>query len=209
MTKKYILTREQKKKYAEAARIKYANRSEEEKKIDQERHREYAKKHRIEINDRQRERYKAKMSDPEYRNKRRAQKKRYKKNKKIKDPIYFIGDHIRESARNRNIEAPHKPKEYRDWYDKQKKICNFCGNTNETIKSYLSGVGEKITKVHNRLHVERLDSLKGYLIGNLALACYICNSHKSDIISSEDFKEIAEKYIKPKIKLFFQAKKNS
>ena len=136
-------------------------------------------------------------------------KKRYKKNKKIKDPIYFIGEHIRESARNRNIEAPHKPKEYRDWYDKQKKICNFCGNTNETIKSYLSGVGEKINKVHNRLHVERLDSLKGYLIGNLALACYICNSHKSDIISSEDFKEIAEKYIKPKIKLFFQAKKNS
>ena len=40
----------------------------------------------------------------------------------------------------------------------------------------------------------------GYLINNLTLACFICNTHKSDIVSAEDFKEIAQKYIVPKIK---------
>ena len=52
----------------------------------------------------------------------------------------------------------------------------------------------------NRLHIERIDSSKGYLIDNLTLACSICNTHKSDIISDKDFKEIAKKYIIPKIK---------
>jgi hypothetical protein len=45
-----------------------------------------------------------------------------------------------------------------------------------------------------------MDSSKGYLLENLTLACSICNTHKSDIISADDFKEIARDYIAPKIK---------
>jgi hypothetical protein len=50
------------------------------------------------------------------------------------------------------------------------------------------------------LNFDRIDSSKGYLLNNLTLACSICNTHKSDIISAKDFVEIAKTYIAPKIK---------
>jgi hypothetical protein len=126
-------------------------------------------------------------------------KKKYEKKAKERDPVIAVGDNIKDSARNRNIEAPHKPIEYSNWYREQTKLCCYCGNTNDTIKKYLFKNGEKITIQQNRLHIERIDSSRGYVFKNMALACYICNTHKSDIISNEDFKEIAEKFIIPKI----------
>jgi 5-methylcytosine-specific restriction endonuclease McrA len=136
----------------------------------------------------------------EARNKARSRKKDYDKRAKIKDPLYDLGDHIKKSAKNRKLEAPHAPLEYKNWYIQQVKKCYFCGNDNETIKKYLEKIGEKITKQQNRLGIDRMDSSKGYLLENLTLACSICNTHKSDIISADDFKEIARDYITPKIK---------
>jgi hypothetical protein len=136
----------------------------------------------------------------EARIKARSKKKEYDKRAKIKDPLHDLGNHIKTSARNRNLAAPHTPLEYKNWYVKQVKRCNFCGNDNETIKRYLEKIGEKITKQQNRLGIDRMDSSKGYLLENLTLACSICNTHKSDIISADDFKEIARDYIAPKIK---------
>ena len=129
----------------------------------------------------------------------KASKKRYEKKAKEKDPTFAIGDHIIESARNRNIEAPHKATEYRDWYREKTKLCCYCGNTNDIIVKYLYKIGEKVTVQQNRLQIERIDSSKGYIFNNMTLACSICNTHKSDIISHDDFKEIAQKYIAPKI----------
>tara|TARA_R110000822_G_scaffold75025_3_gene180301 strand:- start:3553 stop:4068 length:516 start_codon:yes stop_codon:yes gene_type:complete len=136
----------------------------------------------------------------EYRKKYRAKRKLQKKIAKEKDPISIIGERIKKSAATRKKEAPHKPLEYRNWYKEQIKLCCYCGNTNETIIKYLSKTGEKINLQQNRLHIERIDSQKGYIFDNMTLACSICNIHKSDIISHEDFKEIAQKYIAPKIK---------
>ena len=76
----------------------------------------------------------------------------------------------------------------------------YCKNDNETIVKYLEKIGEKITVQNNRLHFDRMDSSKGYLLDNLVLACSICNTHKSDIISHNDFIDIAKNYIIPKIK---------
>ena len=140
------------------------------------------------------------MTDPEYRSRKRELKKKAEKKAKEKNPFLMIGINLKKSAKHRNIDAPHKPLEYREWYKNHIKICYFCGNSNETIRDYLKKIGEKINIQQNRLHIERLDSSKGYLINNLTLACSICNTHKSDIISAEDFKEIALKYIAPKIK---------
>ena len=200
MTKKYILTEEQKTKYAEKAKKKYASLTEEEKKeiylaqkklrrTNKEKYKKTAKAWR-----------KQKMLDPVYKEKVKKNKKLYEKKAREKNPFIMIGENIKDSARNRNIEAPHKPLEYRKWYEEKTKICYYCGNDNETIKIYLKKVGEKVGNQQNRLHIERIDSSKGYLIDNLTLACSICNTHKSDIISAEDFKEIALKYIAPKIK---------
>lgn len=144
------------------------------------------------------------MLDPEYRNQQNEKSTKQKKRSKDKDPLFDLGKHIKTSARNRNLAAPHTPLEYKNWYIQQVKKCYFCGNDNETIKKYLEKIGEKITRQQNRLGFDRLDSSKGYLLDNLTLACSICNTHKSDIISHKDFKEIALKYITPKIKKTLQ-----
>lgn len=129
-----------------------------------------------------------------------SRKKYNQKNKRPRRGASFLGVNIKKSAKNRKIEAPHAPLEYRNWYIQQIKKCAYCKNDNETIVKYLEKIGEKITPMNNRLHFDRIDSSKGYLLDNLVLACSICNSHRSDIISYDDFIEIAKNYIIPKIK---------
>ena len=204
MIKKYILTREQKEKYAERAKEKYASLSEKEKKKKKLYAKNYRQNNKEKLNEKAKKRHKQRMLDPEYRKNRREAKKLSEKRKKKNNPISFIGEHIKDSARHRNIEAPHTPLEYRKWYEQQTKVCFFCENNNETIIKYLDKVGEKITVMQNRLQIDRIDSSKGYFLNNLTLACSICNNHKSDIISAEDFKEIAKKYIAPKIKRYLK-----
>lgn len=174
--------------------------TEEEKVLRRLRLNELGKKSRERNKEKTKARYKERMLDPEYRKKQIEHSKKQKKRSKEKDPLFDMGKNIKNSARNRNLEAPHAPLEYKNWYIAQVKKCYFCGNDNETIKRYLEKIGEKITKQQNRLGFDRLDSSKGYLLNNLALACSICNSHKSDIVSAEDFREIARDYIAPKIK---------
>lgn len=128
----------------------------------------------------------------------REREKAYRKRVRKKEPFIFIGEDIADSARQRGFERPHKPKEYRDWFYATKKICHYCGSDHETINKYLKKIG--IKKQFKRLSIDRLDSKKGYLISNIVLACYICNCSRSNIISAKDFKEIALKYIRPKIK---------
>jgi hypothetical protein len=200
MNKKYSLSDEQKKKYALKAKEKYLNLSEEDREFKKKRDKDYRLRNKEKLNQKRKAYLNLKMQDPEFRRKRKESKKLAKKKKKEKDPISFLGEHIKDSARNRGIDAPHAPIEYRDWYIKHKKICYFCGNNDQEIRNYLRLEGEKITVNQNRLQIERIDSSKGYLLNNLTLACSICNTHKSDIISAEDFKEIAIKYIAPKIK---------
>ena len=200
MTKKYPLSDEQKKKYALKAKEKYLNLSEEEKELKRKVVKEYREKNKEKLKQKRKAYHDLKKHDPEYKRRRKESKKVARKKKKVNDPISFLGEHIKDSARNRGIDAPHAPTEYRDWYIKHKKICYFCGNNDQEIRNYLRLEGEKITVNQNRLQIERIDSSKGYLLNNLTLACSICNTHKSDIISAEDFKEIAIKYKAPKIK---------
>ena len=44
----------------------------------------------------------------------RIEKKKYEKKTKEKDPLNLLGDHIKKSAKNRKIEAPHTPLEYKN-----------------------------------------------------------------------------------------------
>jgi hypothetical protein len=111
-----------------------------------------------------------------------------------------IGERLKTNANKRKIPAPHKAAEYRDWYYNAEKICHYCGYDNETIRNYLKQKGEKLSVNSKRLQIERIDSQRGYLLDNLTLACYICNAHKLDIVSHDDFKEIAKEFIIPKIK---------
>ena len=191
---------EAKQKYIEKAKKRLANLSDRERELRSLRKKEYVKKNKKRIYQNNKARHQRNMLDPEYKKKIKALRKKVEQKAKEKNPFVMIGENLKDSARNRNIEAPHKPLEYRKWYEEKTKVCYYCGNNNEIIKSYLKKIGEKVGNQQNRLHIERIDSSKGYLIDNLTLACSICNTPKSDIISANDFKEIAQKYIIPKIK---------
>ena len=129
----------------------------------------------------------------------------YLRKKRKNDPFFELGISLKKRAKKAGVDNPHSGVEYREWFKKQKKTCHYCGFTHDQIISYMKYIGEKINKTNKRLQIDRMDSNKGYVISNLTLACYICNNHKKDFISYKDFKEIAIKFIKPKITKFINA----
>ena len=72
--------------------------------------------------------------------------------------------------------------------EESKKILSHFFKTGHVLKS-------------KRLQIDRKsnDRSIGYTLKNICLACAICNSHRGDFYSHEEFKEIAKKYIVPKM----------
>lgn len=142
------------------------------------------KKKQREINGEKEKKYKSKL------------RKKLRKN----NPIHFLGEAIKTSAKKRGLSAPYSNTEYRDWFKSQNQKCTYCGNDVDRINQYLNKL--KINKTFRRLAVDRKDPEKGYEFNNMVLACYVCNTSKQAIFSHKDFLEIADKYIKPKINKF-------
>lgn len=89
-----------------------------------------------------------------------------------------------------------RPKEIRDWYDSSEKVCFYCGIKESELLSLLKG-----RFARNKMTVDRKDSTMSYQLDNVVLACWRCNTLKSDFFTAEEFLEIANKYIKPKLRL--------
>lgn len=127
-------------------------------------------------------------------------KSNYRKKLRQQDPIYFVGDAIKWSARKRGLEAPHTNKQYRDWFNSQDKVCTYCGSDYQTINKYLDKIKIKFRSDLRRLAIDRKNSSRGYSFDNMVLACYLCNTSKQAIFSHKDFLEIGKNFIRPKIK---------
>lgn len=80
-----------------------------------------------------------------------------------------------------------------DWYRKQPRVCGYCKIEEEKLKELFDGDKPFLeTKRHRgkSLEFERKDTKDGknvYNEENCILACYLCNNHKSDLISEKDF----------------------
>lgn len=48
----------------------------------------------------------------------------------------------------------------------------------------------------------RVSMKLGYFISNICLACVVCNRIKSNFFNHDEFIEISQKYIKPKLQKF-------
>lgn len=141
-------------------------------------------------------------------------KKTYKKNKKYyieKSAIYSKNNNFKYQrlwVKNNLIKSKYISLKYRckinnipiitkeefiKWYNSQSKNCFYCGILEADFrqKNIMGRTGKYLT-------IDRLDSKKGYVIGNIVLACAICNIIKSNFFTPKEMKEIAEKYIKPK-----------
>jgi len=92
--------------------------------------------------------------------------------------------------------------EFVEWHNNQEKVCIYCDIPEKHCKYVRSELG-----VHGeQLTIDCLDNKKGYVIDNLALACHRCNATKSSYLTSEEMREIAQKYIKPRWQKIIQEK---
>lgn len=95
--------------------------------------------------------------------------------------------------------------EFKHFWNTTDDKCYYCGMTTETFKEIRDGIkaytgDNKIINKYKRfpisriarLTVDRMDNNRGYEIGNLRKACYICNSIKSNMLTADEMKLFAE-----------------
>ena len=128
----------------------------------------------------------------------------YKKNKEIfkfKRVIYektSNGVWNSFKGKSRKSEININKEDFIKWWESQQKICSYCGFSYQRINEFLKK--NEIKRKSNRLEIDRKDNKKTYEIKNMILACTLCNNHKKDFFSYDQFKKIAKKFIIPKIK---------
>ena len=84
-------------------------------------------------------------------------------------------------SRKKRIELPQK--DFLEWYEKQEKICVYCGTKENTaFRCWKSG----------RFQIDRKDNNKSYQLENMALACSICNFIKGNYFTYEEMLKIGE-----------------
>lgn len=115
---------------------------------------------------------------------------------KIKQHLWRRLDHFRYERKSENASKMEINKEqFFDWFDKNYKgECEYCKISLEQYEN--SKLFLKLKVPGHRFGIDRKNSLDGYNLNNIAICCSICNSAKSFVFESEEFKEIAQKYIR-------------
>ncbi len=90
--------------------------------------------------------------------------------------------------------------EFIAWDIKQPRLCFYCGIPEKVMLSIPEFYKKRGTGNFHRLTIDRRDNSKYYSLENIVLACPRCNETKGAFFSWEEFKEIAQKYIRPKWK---------
>jgi hypothetical protein len=90
------------------------------------------------------------------------------------------------------------------WWTKTEKVCAYCGINNQQQRVAFERMGRSVRDVN--LQIDRKDSSQGYSIENICFACRVCNEHKKDFFSFEQFQRIAQKYIRPRMVLLLSDK---
>lgn len=98
---------------------------------------------------------------------------------------------IKHRAKTNKIDFLLTLQEFCEWFDNTEKVCCYCGVSEE----HLNKLGRK----KSMLTVDRKNNTRGYEQNNICLACFRCNNMKSNFFTEAEWKEIADKYIKPRL----------
>lgn len=101
------------------------------------------------------------------------------------------------NARSHGIAFEFTTDEFEKWYNEQDLKCSYCDIPQDKISEYQWLMPNM--NIH-RLTIDRIENEKGYVKGNICLACARCNLIKSNILTYEQAREIGQHYIKPKWK---------
>jgi len=90
-----------------------------------------------------------------------------------------------DSAKQRNIKFSITKEDFINWYNNQEKRCYYCKRILESIKQ--DSLGH-----NNRLTIDRKDNNRGYELDNIVLACFRCNSTKSNYFTEQEMLTIGQ-----------------
>lgn len=97
-------------------------------------------------------------------------------------------------------------REFYQWFADQPKVCRYCGIEEFKLQKLFDKETGPLNTKRGRgrtLELERRDSASNeYSPENCILACYVCNNHKSDLISEEEHL----RYFAPAIKKYLDDK---
>jgi len=82
------------------------------------------------------------------------------------------------------------------WYEREAKKCHYCDIDVEDLHLFAERYGSR----YSRLTVDCKDNDKGYVAGNLVLACDKCNITKNNMLTYEEMLYVGQNFIKPKWK---------
>lgn len=82
--------------------------------------------------------------------------------------------------------------EFELWYRNQEQKCSYC----DLIDLSLYQPFHRSKIFH--FTIDRKNNDLPYTIENICFACWACNRAKGELFGAEEFREIAQKYIKPK-----------
>jgi len=94
---------------------------------------------------------------------------------------------IKQNIIRRNIELNITKEDFINWYNSQVKTCHYCKRTLEEINC---DIKEKRCK--NRLSIDRKNNNKGYVLNNIVLACYRCNTIKGEYFTEQEMLRIGK-----------------
>ena len=84
--------------------------------------------------------------------------------------------------------------EFVDWYDSQKRVCVYCDIPESKLNLWTDNYHSHTLK----LTVDCKNNAFGYIKNNLVLACERCNATKGNLLSFEEMRDMAQRYIRPK-----------
>lgn len=145
---------------------------------------EYYCLHRKDILDKQHEYY---WNDPE---RYRQYCKEYKRKNRNKQKIYKLNYNLSPAGIWTNLKKISRKiskEDFIKWYVSQPKKCSYCGVAEKEFK------GRKFRCWNiRRLQVDRKDNKNFYTIGNIVLACPVCNWIKGDYFTYSEMLKIGK-----------------
>lgn len=96
---------------------------------------------------------------------------------------------LRFSAKKRNNHFSLGRDEFIAWFESQRLNCFYCGRLLSRNGGYSN----------DNITIDRRDNSIGYQIDNIVMSCRRCNTIKGNTFTADEMREIANKYIKPKL----------
>ena len=132
----------------------------------------------------------------------RGSSDKYRRDNKVKTKLYRRAMHerhiykrryssIKANAIKRGHTFTMTQEEFNQWLESTPKQCSYCDMDDPKLNVRFGRALAMFT-------IDRKNNDLSYTLDNICYACFDCNRTKSDVFTAEEFREIAQKYLKPK-----------